>query len=220
MLERSKKLIPVFTYGIFYLGAFRWLETHPRKPHIIFSSIDAKIPFCEYFIVPYFLWFLYIAVTILYFAYKNNNRTEYVNLLFNLGIGMTFFLIVSYVYPNGLQLRPTVFPRDNIFTKAVQFLYSIDTATNVLPSIHVYNSIAAFCAINECAKLQKHPWIRWGACILTISIVLSTMFLKQHSIVDVVTGLAFSMVSYMVIYRIPERSPSHSKSRHRRELVR
>ena len=155
-----------------------------------------------FYIIPYFLWFLYIAGTVIFFIFFNESKTEYQNLLINLGIGMTLFLIVSFVYPNGLNLRPSEFARDNICTDLVRFLYSVDTPTNVLPSIHVYNSVAAFCAINSCQKLQKHRGIRFSAFVLTTLIVLSTMFLKQHSICDVATGITFAVASYIIIYRV------------------
>lgn len=213
MLKRSKRLIPVALYGFFYMICFAWLEHRSVKYHLISSSLDDRIPFCEYFIVPYFLWFLYIACTVLFFVYFNDDKTEYLNLLINLGLGMTLFLIVSYVYPNGLALRPQVFPRDNLFTDLVQHLYRIDTPTNVLPSIHVYNSIAAYCAINDCKKLQKYPWIRGLTLLLTILIVLSTMFLKQHSICDVATGITFSVASYIMIYKVYAHSTAKSKHR-------
>lgn len=202
MFQRCKRLIPVILYGGFYMACFSWLESAPRKYHIINSSLDYKIPFCEYFIIPYFLWFLYIAGTVIFFIFFNESKTEYQNLLINLGIGMTLFLIVSFVYPNGLNLRPSEFARDNICTDLVRFLYSVDTPTNVLPSIHVYNSVAAFCAINSCQKLQKHRGIRFSAFVLTTLIVLSTMFLKQHSICDIATGITFAVASYIIIYRV------------------
>lgn len=202
MFQRCKRLISVILYGGFYMACFSWLESAPRKYHIINSSLDYKIPFCEYFIIPYFLWFLYIAGTVIFFIFFNESKTEYQNLLINLGIGMTLFLIVSFVYPNGLNLRPSEFARDNICTDLVRFLYSVDTPTNVLPSIHVYNSVAAFCAINSCQKLQKHRGIRFSAFVLTTLIVLSTMFLKQHSICDVATGITFAVASYIIIYRV------------------
>lgn len=211
MLKRSKRLIPVVLYGIFYLACFAWLEQISGKYHLIHSSLDDKIPFCEYFIIPYFLWFFYIAGTVLFFIYFNEDRNEYLNLLINLGLGMTLFLIVSYVYPNGLALRPQVFPRDNVFTTMVQHLYRIDTPTNVLPSIHVYNSVAAFCAINSCKKLQNHKWVRYSAFVLTTLIILSTMFLKQHSICDVATGITFSVASYIIIYKVYARSTAKLK---------
>lgn len=211
MGKRSKRLIPVILFGGFYIICFSLLERFTIRYHIINSSLDNKIPFCEYFIIPYLLWFVYMAATVLFFVYFNESKTEYWNLMINLALGMTLFLIVSWVYPNGLAIRPHEFPRDNIFTDMVRHLYKIDTPTNVLPSIHVYNSVAAYCALNSCQKLQKYRRIRFGALILTILIILSTMFLKQHSICDVATGITFSVASYLVIYRSHARSSEKEK---------
>ena len=69
------------------------------------------------------------------------NRREFYQYCIFLFTGMTLFLIISTVYPNGHLLRPTDFPRNNIFTLAVQVLYQADTATNIFPSLHVFNSI-------------------------------------------------------------------------------
>ncbi len=205
-LERSKLLIPVAIYGVLYMTAFYWLESTPREVTIIYSSIDSKIPFCEYFIVPYLLWFFYIAFAVLFFVYFNDNKTECIQMFYNLAIGMTLFIIISYIFPNGLQLRPTTFERDNIFVTMCQHLWKADTSTNVFPSIHVYNSMAIFFSLNSCAKLRKHTLARYGAFVFTLSIVLSTMFLKQHSIIDVVAGVGLSVVSYLMIYKSSEKS--------------
>lgn len=202
MSNRIKRIIPVLVYGFFYMLSFSLLEKRTVKYTLIHSGLDDHIPFCEFFIVPYLLWFVYIAATVIFFAFFNESSKEYYQLLVNLGLGMTLFIIISYVYPNGLALRPSSFPRDNIFTTLVQYLYRIDTPTNVLPSIHVYNSVAAFCAINVCQSLKKHKVIRYSSLILTVLIVLSTMFLKQHSISDVVLGLTIAVASYLLIYKV------------------
>ena len=204
---RIKRVIPVALYTVFYLLCFTYLENRHVRYHIIDSSLDDKIPFCEYFIIPYLLWFLYIAVTVGYFLFFNEN-------ILNLAIGMTLFLIVSYVYPNGLNIRPAEFTNDSVFTRMVQFLYRTDTPTNVLPSIHVYNSVAAFSAIHTCKNLQKHKGIRTGSFILTTLIVLSTMFLKQHSIADVATGITCAVATYVLFYsRAAEKQGAKSKQR-------
>ena len=220
---RIKRVIPVALYTVFYLLCFSYPENRHVRYHIIDSSLDDKIPFCEYFIIPYLLWFLYIAVTVGYFLFFNENTTEFWSLILNLAIGMTLFLIVSYVYPNGLNIRPAEFTNDSVFTRMVQFLYRTDTPTNVLPSIHVYNSVAAFSAIHTCKNLQKHKGIRTGSFILTTLIILSTMFLKQHSIADVATGITCAVATYVLFYsraaekqgaKAKQRSPLHQHDTH------
>lgn len=48
--------------------------------------------------------------------------------------------------------------------------------------------------------LKEKKVIRGAAFFMTTSIILSTMFLKQHSVVDVLTALILSYVSYDIIY--------------------
>ena len=138
--------------------------------------LDDKIPFIEYFIVPYMLWFAFITVTIGYFFFCNTN--EFYRLCLFLFTGMTIFLIVSTLYPNGQLLRPDTFARENIFVDMVRTLYATDTPTNILPSIHVYNSLGAYIAISHNQKLRENTLIHYGSLALTVLIILSTNVLK------------------------------------------
>lgn len=202
----------VCLYALIYVPWFLYLEQHVTTDfHLIHVGLDDKIPFIEYFIVPYLLWFAYIAVTIGYFMFFAE-KSEFYRLVTLLFGGMTIFLIVSTIYPNGLNLRPDTFVRDNVFVDMVKALYATDTSTNVLPSIHVYNSIGAYLAISHNAALRKHKWLQASALTLTILIVLSTMFLKQHSVVDVVTGCAMASIMYFLVYKM-ERNPEKNLSR-------
>lgn len=63
-----------------------------------------------------------------------------------LGVGMTLFLIISFVYPNGQNLRPEL-TGEGPFIQAVQLLYQTDTPTNIFPSIHVFNAVACCVAL-------------------------------------------------------------------------
>ncbi len=197
--KKARWLIPV--YAVFYVTVFMLLEKHVTNVHIISSPLDQYIPFCEYFIVPYYLWFFYIIAILIYFSFFGADVKEYNQLVFSLGIGMTIFLLISWAWPNGLDLRPESLPRDNFFTRWVASLYQADTSTNVFPSIHVYNSVVAFIAINRCKALRNKKAIRAGAFILSALIILATVFLKQHSVVDVMGAFLMNAVLYVIIYR-------------------
>ena len=80
--------------------AFRYVEQRKVPVTIIHMKIDDYIPFCEYFVIPYFLWFAYIAVTVFYFSFINKNKKEYWQLILTLGIGMTLFILISLVFPS------------------------------------------------------------------------------------------------------------------------
>lgn len=197
-IERNKHAL-LLLYFMIYLPWFGHLEkTVTTHFHVIHVALDDYIPFCEYFIIPYFLWFGYVAWGIGYFYFKN--KDEYFRLCTMLFTGMTIFLVISTIYPNGHYLRPTAFARDNVFVHMVKCLYAADTATNLFPSIHVYNSIAVNLAVWHSENFRDKKVIRTGSAVLMVSIILSTMFLKQHSVFDVVTGIIMAVFMYMLVY--------------------
>lgn len=192
--------IPLAIYMIIYLTWFAWLEDRNKRNYeVIHVSLDDYIPFCEVFIVPYLLWFAYVAVVVVFLFFKN--KQDYYRSCAFLFTGMTIFLIISTLWPNGHHLRLAEMPRDNIFTQAVSALWKIDTPTNLWPSIHVYNSMGAHFAVMRSAELKEKKGIRIASGLLAFSIILSTMFLKQHSVFDVATGLALGTVMYVLVYR-------------------
>lgn len=200
-LFQRKHVWIIFVYAALYMLGFAVLEKKVvRGYHVIHMAVDDWIPFCEYFIIPYTLWFFYIAATVAFFAFFNQDVKEYWRLVLSLGIGMTLFLFISWIYPNGQDLRPVVFERENLFVDLVRQLYRADTPTNIFPSIHVFNSVAVYIAIDKCRALREHRIFRKGALVLSILIVLSTMFLKQHSVFDVMFALALNAVVYTLLY--------------------
>lgn len=193
-------------YSAFYLPAFQAVEKAGHVHyHIIHTWLDEQIPFCRFFIIPYFLWFGFVGVGIAWFLLKCRDRDEYYKLISMLMIGMTIFIVVSVLYPNRLDLRPATVEGDDIFAALCRYLYRTDTPTNVLPSIHVYNSMAICYAVNSNADLREKRWVIAGTDILTLLIVLSTMFLKQHSVIDVSTGIVMSMVLQVICDHIFEK---------------
>ena len=118
IIARKKTLLcrvaVILGFCIFYLSGFSWLENrHVSGIHITACALDYKIPFQEIFIIPYLLWFVYIAATVIYFLLHEDENFN--ALAGTLALGMTLFLVVSAIYPNGLNLRPVTFERDNIF---------------------------------------------------------------------------------------------------------
>lgn len=198
--EKYKHIIPAIAYLIIYLTWFFWVEQKTAKNYtVIHVALDDRIPFCEWFIIPYLLWFAYVLTVVLLFFFKD--KDDYFRTCIFLFTGMTIFLIISTLFPNGQHLRPKVMPRDNILTTLVSYLYSTDTPTNIWPSIHVYNSLGAHFAIMKSRQLADKKWIRLGSLILCISIILSTMFLKQHSVFDVVTAFIMAAIMYGITYK-------------------
>lgn len=188
-----------FSYGFLYLPWFIYLENNITTYHVIHMDIDDKIPFLPIFIIPYFLWFLYVAVVLIYEFFTSVPEFKR-NCIF-LFTGMTIFLIISTVYPNGHHLRPTEYADNSIFAQLVKFLHSTDTATNIFPSIHVYNSIGTHIAVVRSERLKNNKLLCSASFVLMVSICMSTVFLKQHSMFDVITGFILAAVMYPLVYR-------------------
>lgn len=198
--NKYRHALPLLLYGLVYMQWFSWLERNvTTRYHLIHLKPDDYIPFCEVFVFPYLLWFAYVAVVVLYLFFKD--RDDYFRACTFLFTGMTIFLIISTLWPNGHDLRPSVMPRENVFTGLVAALYKADTPTNLWPSIHVYNSLGCHIAVMKSARLEKKRGIRIGSFILCVSIILSTMFIKQHSLFDVTTAFIMAAVMYGVVYR-------------------
>lgn len=197
--NKYRHALPLLLYGLVYMQWFAWLERNVTNHfHLIHVKPDDYIPFCEVFVVPYLLWFAYVAVVVLYFFFRD--KDNYFRTCTFLFAGMTIFLIISTLWPNGHDLRPVVMPRDNLFTGLVSALYKTDTPTNLWPSIHVYNSLGCHIAVMKSERLAKKRGIRICSCILCVSIILSTMFIKQHSVFDVITAFIMAGVMYGVVY--------------------
>lgn len=98
--------------------------------------------------------------------------------------------------PTGLDLRPYRVYGSDIFAQAVRMLYATDTPLNVCPSIHVFNSVTLMMAYYR-SRIFETPgrrWMRPASAVLCVSIIASTVLLKQHSCIDVLLGILLAMV--------------------------
>lgn len=214
--QKYRHALPLALYGIIYMLWFTHLEkTVTSHYRLIHYRPDDLIPFCEVFVIPYLLWFAYVAVVIIYFFFRD--KDDYFRVCTFLFTGMTVFLIVSTLWPNGHDLRPAIMPRDNLFTRLVSNLYRADTPTNLWPSIHVYNSLGCHIAVMKSAQLEKKKGIRACSLCLCVSIILSTMLIKQHSVFDVTTAFIMAAVMYGIVYRSDVLLHFYHSVQHRRK---
>ena len=98
--------------------SFILVEKKDAKLHIVHSVIDDYIPFCEYFIIPYVLWFLYVACVLCNFVFGRVGKREYYQLIATLGTGLTIFIIFS-PHPHCVDDGP------HRFTKFAQSIFDL-----------------------------------------------------------------------------------------------
>ena len=116
----------------------------------------------------------------------------------------------SHLYDHGFdlpvlsnlpKLRPEAFVRNNLLTRFIELFYSFDTNTNVCPSLHVIGSVAAMFGLWDCKALQSVGW-KIAATSIAVCISLSTVFMKQHSIMDVLAALPVCFFGWWIAYKI------------------
>lgn len=186
-------------YGI----AFWTLEIGiPRDYYYpVHSPLDDLIPFCEWFMIPYMFWFVFLVgmhIYLLLFDVRAFKRFEWFIIL---TYGTT--VIIYMIFPTCQNLRPTEFARDNFLTRFIEGFYAFDTNTNVCPSLHCVGALAVAFGAWDTPRFQKPVW-RVAFMGMALLISASTVFVKQHSILDVFWALALSAAAYMAVYVIPD----------------
>ena len=190
--EEFRRKSWVFLYGFIYFPWFFILEKLVQDQYyLIECKLDRMIPFCEYFIVPYVFWFAYVAGSFLWFLWKEDDKLFYKFAAVMFG-GMTISLIIYTVFPNGIHLRPDIDPDKNLFTWMTSLIYTADTCTNVFPSLHVYTSAVIGIFFSKSRLAAEKPWVKTLMYGISGLIILSTVFLKQHSALDLFAGTAMA----------------------------
>ena len=170
--------------------------------HPVVSAFDSKIPFCEYFVFPYYFWFVFLAGIHIYTLLFD--VPAFKKLMYFIIITYTVTTVIYLVYPTCQELRPAEFERDNFCVWVVKALYAFDTNTNVCPSLHVIGSFAVLFTTWHIKRFKTPLW-QLALWIITIAISISTVFLKQHSVIDIYAALAVCAVSYPFAYILPDR---------------
>ena len=193
-LIKKRHLIPIAVWFVIYMGLFGFLEIVPPKDvHLIHCALDDRIPNMAVFIYPYVSWFPYIVVCAV-LAIKNLDDRQFKKAVLVLTTGMNIFLFISYVWPTGLDLRESiVYDLHTLSGNLLKFVQTVDTPKSVFPSMHVYVTLVLQYTLEMQKKLVP-AWEIWGGRVLAVLIVLSTMFTKQHSAVDVTAAIVMFAV--------------------------
>lgn len=167
-----------------------------EKCYSVHCALDDVIPFCEYFVIPYVGWYLLIVGSLIYFALYNPDNFK--NMMKFIIVTQVVAMAIYILFPNRQDLRPTEFARDNIFTDIVGLLYSLDTSTNVCPSLHVAYSIgiaSTWLKEKSASKLCKTLIV-----IFCVLVCISVAFVKQHSVVDIFAAIPVCLLAEWIAF--------------------
>ena len=189
-----KLLLGWVVYFLFYFLTENFIPV--ENCHVIHSALDDRIPFNEFFFIPYCFWYLLIVISLGYFALYNveNFRNLQTFIIITQVVAMTVYIL----YPSVQNLRPTEFARDNFFTWLAGIIYTLDTPTGVCPSLHVAYSLG----IGSCWLKEKSASKLWKGFVVfsVILISLSTAVVKQHSVVDIAAALPVGLLAEILVF--------------------
>lgn len=193
--QHLKLLLYWPVYGL----AFQFVEhCWPVEQYIdMHCTLDDWIPFHEAFLIPYLFWFAYLILmhvyTLMYDVDTFRRMMKFIMLTY------TITIAIYLIFPTSQSLRPTEFPRDNVLTRLTAGLYAFDTNTNVCPSIHVLGSAAVMLAAAHTPELRRGPWA-WAVQLTGVLICASTVFMKQHSVLDVLAAVPLCLLGYWAAF--------------------
>lgn len=177
-------LVPVF--HVFYLiqNCFRYNRL------ILSTKIDNFFPLISLFIIPYELWFLFVAGGLILFAFVD--RKYYYQLLSSLLTGAGISYLLFYFYPTEI-IRPVI-TGNTLFDSMVKGYYIYDRPYNCFPSIHVLYTVIITLFV---CKFFKNNYLRVAMILSCIIISISTLYVKQHYFIDVIAGAFIAIFLYL-----------------------
>lgn len=188
-----KALLFLASFAFIFMG---YVEIQSLTSHLsgsqVMTKLDNAIPFVPEFVWPYTGGFvLILAVAFLEdYVFKKFMASFIVSSL--------ICLLVFYMYPNEYIARPTL--DSSTYTSwLLGIVYKYDGPNNTLPSLHVlYAMLIASAFKHDGTKPLFVECLVWVACIL---VAASTLFVKQHCIVDVLSSVAIAFFSNHIVYR-------------------
>lgn len=149
--------------------------------------VDDMVPLIPVFIIPYVGYFFVVfgSVVVLW-------ETPYISrFLISYIVSYVFAGIFWYLLPNGVA-RPKI-PDNDVFSRLTKFIYKYDDDTNGFPSAHVFSTL--ICSHFLAIAFPESAAFIWGGATV---VALSTIFVKQHYVIDIVGGLIVFVLSVAI----------------------
>ncbi|MGH4137513.1 phosphatase PAP2 family protein [Clostridium sp.] len=191
---------------IFSIILYKFLNNGGGCINSLVTNADKSIPFLKIFILPYISWYGYVAIGLIYLCMKN--RRNYYNSLISLNLGIFICYIIYVVFQTTVP-RPMVTGAD-VLSKLVNMIYKNDNPFNCFPSMHVTTTYIIMKGINH---TEKNIITGIIFNIIGVLIIVSTQFIKQHVILDLVFAVILSEVIFRFINNIKKEHIDILKSK-------
>lgn len=164
--------------------------------HNLSSYYDDMIPVVPIFVLIYFGSYVFWIVN--YILISNISKDHCYRFLIADLLGKLICGIIYIKFPTT-NIRPDITSL-GVFQDMLKFLYSIDAADNLFPSIHCLVSWYCFAGIRNCKSIPV--WYRSFSLFMAIMICISTLTTKQHVIIDVLGGIMLAELTWQLSLRV------------------
>ncbi len=158
------------------------------KHYNLTTAFDIHVPFIPEWVIIYIVCFLFWAVN--YILITHEGREEWFKFAAGDYLSRIICLIFFIILPTT-NIRPEVIGND-ITDNIMRFIYKVDPATNLFPSIHCLVSWFSYIGIRKSRIVSG--WYKNFSCIFAIMVFVSTQFTKQHYIIDVIAGVIIAQL--------------------------
>ncbi|MBI4162275.1 MAG: phosphatase PAP2 family protein [Candidatus Aenigmarchaeota archaeon] len=155
---------------------------------IIMTRLDSFVPFISYFVIPYALYPLVVSLPF-YLYWKDYKKYK----TMALSVAAVLLISVMIYFASQTQVTRAEVQPQNVFDDLVLFVYSLDNPVNALPSLHV--SLPTLATLFIFLRNRK---LGFYITPVTILIILSTIFIKQHAVLDVFAGLFLAFAVFRI----------------------
>lgn len=195
--EKKYSHVKLLLGWVFYFAGYLLTENliPIEKCHVIHCSLDDMIPFNEHFLIFYFFWYIFIAGSLVYFFFYDVQ--SFTKLQIFLIVTQVIAIAVYIIYPSVQIGRPETLD-DTFLCNVAKWLYSVDTPTGVCPSLHVAYSIG----IASVWAKKKRVSLPFKILIFTLALLISAsvVFVKQHSVIDIIAAIPLGMIAEYIAY--------------------
>ncbi len=172
----------------------------PRATTYCLSTVlDDRIGFSPVWIIPYVIWYIFLPSVALFLMFKDKKQCGVTLLTMILGLLLSY---LTYSFFQTTVPRPTV-PGNDLFSRLVRQIYHIDQPYNAFPSIHVLVTYALMLGAAKAQDIQKAA--KAAVWAVGWAIILSTVFVKQHVVADILGGIIAAQLIHGLMSRFLTR---------------
>ncbi len=160
--------------------------------HSVETSIDTHVPVVPPFVVPYLAFYAYIVFSIAYIAthlLHEQLRTLLLALILATAVGLITFVIFQTYAPPPTEFGSEPFRSMMLYVENDLYAGNFYSA---FPSLHVAFSVVLAIAWWRLRRPVLSPLL----VLLSVAIVLSTQFLHQHFVMDLLYGVVLAVAAY------------------------